>query len=134
MARGATAEYERNNRGLFFLYASAGPVRRVSFVPGRRLLPAFLRSAAGGFRLRRGQSRLDANWRDVQLATGPPPFVGHHRHRQQIAAPVRRHHGRYAKNKTPARPFSITDRRRRQKPLAPAVHDRKYAGVICPGI
>lgn len=56
----------------------------------------FLLSAAALRRLRGGrgtQPRLDAHRRDVQLATGSPPFVRYHRNRQQVAAPVRHHGG-----------------------------------------
>lgn len=57
-------------------------------------------ASTSGIGLPGKQSGLDANRRDVQLATGPPPFGRHHRHRKQFtpSVPVRRH-GRYAAHK-----------------------------------
>lgn len=51
--------------------------------------------SASAVGLRGKQSRLDAHRRDVQLATGPPPLVGHQGHGQQVATAVR-HHGWHA--------------------------------------
>lgn len=85
---------------------------RARFGPGsvgRRLAPRLLSAAAAVGLLRGRQPGLYARRRDVQLATGPPPFVRDHRHRQQIAVLVR-HHGRHAVNTNARRAGYYYDR------------------------